>query len=183
MKIFAHTGFTKTIDNLTADPSKLTDLAKRNPLRILVAEDNAVSQKVILRILERLGYSADVVSTGLEVLSALYQKSYDLILMDIQMPEMDGLTATKYICQQWQLPVRPRIVAMTAGAMPNDRQKCLSPGMEDYITKPIKVEALQSALKRCFQEVQTPESSQTESRYMRLYSSPKRSHNRILGVG
>ena len=90
-----------------------------------MAEDNAVSQKVILRILERLGYSADVVSTGLEVLSALYQKSYDLILMDIQMPEMDGLTATKYICQQWQLPVRPRIVAMTAGAMPNDRQKCL----------------------------------------------------------
>lgn len=159
MNIFAHTGFTNSNNALTADSwqmPQLTDLAYRNPLRILVAEDNAVSQKVILRILDRLGYSADVVSTGLEVLSALYQKSYDLILMDIQMPEMDGLTATKYICQQWQLPARPRIVAMTAGAMPNDRQKCLDAGMEDYISKPIKVEALQSALKRCFEEVQTP---------------------------
>jgi len=167
MEIFAHTGYTKTND-ITAESwqmPQLADLAKRNPLRILVAEDNAVGQKVILRILDRLGYSADVVSTGLEVLSALYQKSYDLILMDIQMPEMDGLTATKYICSSWQLPDRPRIVAMTAGTMPNDRPKCLEAGMEDYISKPIKVEALQSALKRCFQEVQTPSESQTESPY------------------
>ncbi len=166
MNIFAHTGFTKTTNDLTAESwqmPQLTDLAKRNPLRILVAEDNAVGQKVILRILDRLGYSADVVSTGVEVLSALYQKSYDLILMDIQMPEMDGLTATKYICQQWQLPMRPRIVAMTAGAMPNERQKCLD-GMEDYISKPIKAEALQSVLKRCFKEVQSPSSDQTGSR-------------------
>ncbi|MGK7900083.1 MAG: response regulator [Hormoscilla sp.] len=168
MNIFAHSGFSKNIDEGTAaswQMPQLTDLARRHPLRILVAEDNAVSQKVLLRILEHLGYSADVVSNGFEVLSALYQKSYDLILMDIQMPEMDGLTATKYICRQWQIPSRPRIVAMTAGAMPNDRLKCLEAGMEDYITKPIKVEALQSALKRCFQEVPTPSESQTESRH------------------
>ncbi|MGK7921328.1 MAG: response regulator, partial [Trichodesmium sp.] len=118
------------------------------PLRILVAEDNVVNQKVATSILQRMGYRPDVVSNGLEVLTALEQIPYDLVLMDVQMPEMDGLATTKHICEKYgkQLDHRPVIVAMTAGAMNGDRELCLETGMDDYISKPVKLQTLQKIL-------------------------------------
>ncbi|NJR66183.1 MAG: response regulator [Leptolyngbyaceae cyanobacterium CRU_2_3] len=122
-------------------------LGQTHPLRILLAEDHPVNQKMALLILQRLGYRADVVGNGLEVLEALHRQAYDVVLMDVQMPEMDGLTATRHICQVWQN--RPRIVAMTANAMQGDRQLCLEAGMDDYIAKPIRIYELVQALERC----------------------------------
>ncbi|RMG45226.1 MAG: PAS domain S-box protein [Acidobacteria bacterium] len=124
-------------------------LAQRRPLRILLAEDNVVNQKVALRILEKMGYRADVAANGLEVLQALERQSYDVVLMDVQMPEMDGLEASRQICQRWPHGERPRIIAMTANAMQGDREECLAAGMDDYISKPVRPEELQAALERC----------------------------------
>jgi CheY-like chemotaxis protein len=123
-------------------------LGERLPLRLLLAEDNTVNQKLALRLLERMGYRADVVANGLEVLEALQRQHYDVILMDVQMPEMDGLEATRAIHEAWPAEQRPRIVAMTANAMQGDREECLAAGMDDYLTKPIQVNALQQALER-----------------------------------
>jgi len=121
-------------------------LGQRLPLRILLAEDNTVNQKLALRLLERMGYRADVVANGLEVLEALQRQRYDMILMDVQMPEMDGLEASRAIHEGWEAWQRPRIVAMTANAMQGDREECLAAGMDDYLTKPIEIEALQETL-------------------------------------
>ena len=121
----------------------------RPSLRILVAEDNAVNQKVALGILARLGYQAAVAANGLEVLEALDLADYDVILMDVQMPEMDGLEATRLIHQRIPREKRPRIVAMTANAMQGDRERCLEAGMDDYIPKPVRHEDLSAALDRC----------------------------------
>ncbi len=123
-------------------------LAQRLPLRILLAEDNMVNQKLALRLLERMGYRADVVANGLEVLEALQRQSYDVILMDVQMPEMDGLEASRAIHEGWTAEQRPHIVAMTANAMQGDREECLDAGMDDYLTKPIQIKALQAVLER-----------------------------------
>ena len=123
-------------------------LGQRLPLHILLAEDNTVNQKVALKLLERMGYRADVAANGLEVLEALQRQSYDLILMDVQMPDMDGLEASRVIHEGWSTEQRPRIVAMTANAMQGDREECLAAGMDDYLTKPIQVKALQEALER-----------------------------------
>ena len=125
-----------------------SEIGKQFPLHILLAEDNATNQKLALRILERLGYRADVAANGLEVLEALDRQLYDVVLMDMQMPEMDGLEATRIICQQWADEQRPRIIAMTANAMPGDRELCLAAGMDDYISKPIRVEQLIEALRQ-----------------------------------
>jgi PAS domain S-box-containing protein len=124
-------------------------MGRRLPLHILLAEDNAVNQKLALRLLERMGYRADVAANGLEVLEALRRQSYDLVLMDVQMPEMDGLEATRTICQEWPRQQRPRVIAVTANAMKEDREECLAAGMDDYISKPIQVEELVSALRKC----------------------------------
>ncbi|MEP6519529.1 response regulator [Microcoleus vaginatus FACHB-2002] len=124
-------------------------LAQRLPLRILLAEDHLVNQKVALLLLERLGYRADVAANGLEVLEALHRQPYDVVLMDVQMPEMDGLEASRRICQEWPAHARPWIIAMTANAMQGDRQVCLDAGMNDYISKPIRVDALIQALSQC----------------------------------
>jgi PAS domain S-box-containing protein len=118
-------------------------------LRILVAEDNVVNQKVALHLLQQLGHRADVVGNGLEVLEALHRQPYDVVLMDVQMPEMDGLEATQRICSEWADGRRPRIIAMTANAMQGDQQLCLEAGMDDYLSKPIRIEALTSALSKC----------------------------------
>jgi PAS domain S-box-containing protein len=123
-------------------------LAQRLPLRILLAEDNTVNQKLALRLLERMGYRADVAANGLEVLEALQRQSYDVILMDVQMPEMDGLEASRTIHEGWTAEQRPHIVAMTANAMQGDREECLDAGMDDYLTKPIQIKALQAVLER-----------------------------------
>ncbi len=116
-------------------------------LRILLAEDNAVNQKVALRLLERLGYSADVASNGLEAIEAIEHRGYDVVLMDVQMPELDGLDASRRICERWP-ETRPRIIAMTANALPEDREACFAAGMDDYVAKPIRPDVLAEALKR-----------------------------------
>jgi PAS domain S-box-containing protein len=121
-------------------------LAEQLPLRILVAEDNAVNQRVVLRLLERLGYRADIAANGIEVLDALERQPYDLVLMDVQMPEMDGIEAARRVFQRFDRHEAPRLVAMTANAMPGDRELALSVGMEGYLTKPIDVATLRQAL-------------------------------------
>jgi PAS domain S-box-containing protein len=120
----------------------------RSALRILLAEDNAMNQKVALRLLETLGYRADVAMNGLEAIAALEAKPYDVVLMDVQMPELDGLDATRRIVAEWPEETRPRIIAMTANALPEDREACFAAGMNDYVAKPIRSEELAAALKR-----------------------------------
>jgi signal transduction histidine kinase/HPt (histidine-containing phosphotransfer) domain-containing protein len=131
-----------------AAPALDPDLARRLPLRLLLADDNPINQKVGLSVLQKLGYRADLASNGVEVLKALEQKAYDILFLDVQMPEMDGLEAARQICQRWPAGKRPRIIAMTGNALIGDREKCLQAGMDDYISKPIRVGDLQSALER-----------------------------------
>ncbi len=124
------------------------EMAARHPLRILLAEDNVVNQKLALRILQQMGYRADLASNGIEAVESVQRQAYDVILMDVQMPEMDGLDAARQICARWKRDERPHIVAMTANAMQGDRDMCLAAGMDDYLTKPIRVERLVEALSR-----------------------------------
>ncbi len=121
--------------------------AEAQPLQILLAEDNTFNQKLALHLLKQLGYRADVAANGLEVIQAVERQPYDVILMDVQMPEMDGLEASRQICARWPREERPRIIAMTANAMQGDREICLQAGMDDYISKPIRVPELAAALK------------------------------------
>ena len=125
------------------------EMGRRHPLRILLAEDNVVNQKVALRMLERMGYRADVAANGLEVLEALERQRYDVVLMDVQMPEIDGMEATRRIHERWPAGQRPRIIAMTAHALSGDQERCLEAGMDDYISKPVRMEELMGALERC----------------------------------
>ena len=131
---------------LKAKPAFDADMAQRHPLRILLAEDNVVNQKLALRLLQQMGYRADVASNGIEAVECVARQPYDLVLMDVQMPEMDGLEASRRITAKWPAGQRPRIVAMTANAMQGDREACLAAGMDDYLTKPIRVDALVEAL-------------------------------------
>ena len=121
-------------------------LAARHPLRILLAEDNVVNQKLALRLLQQMGYRADLASNGIEAVESVQRQTYDVVLMDVQMPEMDGLEASRQINARWQPQERPRIIAMTANAMQGDRDMCMAAGMDDYVTKPIRVEQLVEAL-------------------------------------
>jgi len=132
-----------------AVPPVARDVGSTLPLRILLAEDNAINQKVALRLLERLGYAADVVGDGRQALARLDHAAYDVILMDVQMPEMDGLEASRAICARWAASERPCIIAMTAEAMQGDRDKCLAAGMDDYIVKPVTLDRLAVALAKC----------------------------------
>jgi len=141
----------RAVRDRTAGPARHAldgTMAERLPLRILVAEDNAVNQKLALRVLSQLGYHADVAGNGLEVIAALDRQRYDVVLMDVQMPELDGLEAARQICARWQRSERPRIVAVTANAMQGDRELCLEAGMDDYISKPIHTDELVGALSR-----------------------------------
>jgi len=117
-------------------------------LTILLAEDNAVNQKLALRLLQQLGYRADVASNGLEAVQSVQRQPYDVVLMDVQMPEMDGLEATRRIRAESSLHLQPYVVAMTANAMQGDREECLAAGMNDYVTKPVHPERLREALLR-----------------------------------
>jgi CheY-like chemotaxis protein len=121
-------------------------MAARHPLRILLAEDNAVNQKLALRLLQQMGYRADLAANGIEAVESVQRQAYDVVLMDVQMPELDGLDATRQICQLLPDARRPRIVAMTANAMQGDREMCMAAGMDDYLAKPIRVDRLVEAL-------------------------------------
>ena len=117
--------------------------------RVLLAEDNRVNQKVALLILGKLGYRADVAANGHEVLDAVSRQRYDVILMDVQMPEMDGLEAAASVVKKWPEPAqRPWIIAVTANAMRGDRERCIAAGMNDYLTKPIRSDDLAAAFER-----------------------------------
>jgi signal transduction histidine kinase/HPt (histidine-containing phosphotransfer) domain-containing protein/ActR/RegA family two-component response regulator len=134
-----------------AEPDTLAGprLAERLPLRILLAEDNSVNQRVGLLMLERMGYLADVAGNGSEVLEALYRQPYDLILMDVQMPGLDGLEATRRIRAEFPREWQPRIVAMTANVLREQREACLIAGMDDFVQKPVAFDDLRTALARC----------------------------------
>ena len=130
----------------SAKPRMDAGMAARHPLRILLAEDNVVNQKLALRLLQQMGYRADLASNGVEAIECVQRQTYDVVLMDVQMPEMDGLEAAKAITSSSPADERPRIVAMTANAMQGDREMCIAAGMDDYLTKPIRVEQLIAAL-------------------------------------
>ena len=123
-------------------------LGRRIPLRILVAEDNAVNQKVALLLLRRMGYRADLAADGEEAIACLERQRYDVLLMDVQMPVLDGIAATRLIRERWPGKEGPRIVAMTAGVMSGDRKRCFAAGMDDFVGKPVRIEELQAALER-----------------------------------
>ncbi|MDP2136689.1 MAG: response regulator, partial [Candidatus Didemnitutus sp.] len=125
-------------------------LAEAVPLDILLVEDNAVNQKVALHLLNRLGYRADAVGNGLEAVSALKQRDYDLVFMDVQMPEMDGFAATREIRAKLPKSRQPKIVALTANAVQGDREHCLTAGMDDYVAKPVKLEGLRAVIVKHF---------------------------------
>jgi PAS domain S-box-containing protein len=135
------------------EPKPQVPVAAQGHVKILLAEDNAVNQKVARAMLASLGYGADVAGNGLEVLEALERQDYDVVLMDVQMPEMDGLLATKRIREAGKAGRKtPWIIALTANAMPEDRDLCLEAGMDDYLSKPIKKEELEAALGRALKK-------------------------------
>ena len=127
-------------------PEKLTEISKKYPFQILVAEDNLINQKLIRNVFDLLGYKTDIAANGLEALEAIKRKNYTLIFMDIQMPEMNGYEATSIIVER-RKEDRPIIIAMTANAMQGDRDKCIEAGMDDYITKPMKINDLVRVIK------------------------------------
>ncbi|MDC8771461.1 ATP-binding protein [Roseateles albus] len=135
---------TALLPQRSAAPTTALDpqMAVRHPLRILLAEDNGVNQKLALRLLEQMGYRADLAGNGREALDCVARQPYDLVLMDVRMPVMDGLEATRAITARWAAGQRPRIVAMTANALNGDRPQCLSAGMDEHLSKPLRVEAL-----------------------------------------
>lgn len=161
-----------------------TKLADSHPLSILIAEDNVINQKLALRMLQQLGYIAEVVTNGREALDALAKKRYDMIFMDIQMPEMDGFEATEVIVNQWRPEMRPRIVAMTANVMEGYREECLERGMDDYISKPISVKEIERVIRNWGGQRALPESRKEErlqEKAARLIDDEKIAELRELG--
>jgi len=141
-------GRNDSIVSIVRTPHPFFAASEYTSFSVLLAEDNIVNQKVALRMLEQLGYKADIAKNGIEALAALGRKKYDVVLMDLQMPEMDGLEATRQICALLPEASRPWIIAMTANAMEGDRQTCLQAGMNDYLSKPVKIAALKNAFAR-----------------------------------
>ena len=135
---------------ITAVPYKKSINTERFPLplRVLLAEDNLINQKVASRMLQRLGYQADIANNGKEAVEAVRAHDYDVVLMDVHMPEMDGLEATTIIRSGNRRDRRPYIIALTAAAMPEDEEKCMEAGMDDFITKPIRIPDLINVLER-----------------------------------
>jgi len=145
-----HALFQITEPSTLVKPTKRTKLADELPLRVLLVEDNLVNQKVALRFLERLGYNADLANNGVEGLAAAEANEYDLVLMDVQMPEMDGFTASREIRRRLGANHQPKIIALTANALQGDREDCIAAGMDDYITKPVKLHELGEVIRRQF---------------------------------
>jgi CheY-like chemotaxis protein len=136
-----------TIENL---PKFDVQIGLQHPLKILLAEDSLVNLKITLWFLKKLGYRADVAFTGIEAIDALKRQAYDVILMDAEMPEMDGREATMMIRKEFPASQQPYIIAMTANSSLGDREKFLSLGMNDYISKPLKLEDMIRALSACY---------------------------------
>ena len=135
---------------LNEEPKNYLPLAQEFPLDILLVEDNAVNQKVALRFLQRIGYRADTAVNGLEAVNTLESRHYDLVFMDLQMPIMDGIEASRQIRRRLPADRQPKIIALTANAMQGDRELCLSAGMDDYISKPVKIHEIDAAIRRQF---------------------------------
>jgi len=128
-------------------PNRLScDFSEKYPLAILIAEDNQMNQRVIMHILQKMGYQPDLAKNGQEAIEAANLKDYSIILMDMQMPDIDGLAATRVIRQT--VVRQPAIIALTANAMADDKEACLAAGMDDYISKPVKLEDLMDKLKK-----------------------------------
>ncbi|MCB0664703.1 MAG: response regulator, partial [Saprospiraceae bacterium] len=156
LRQFKNPSATTKIKEVTTERTH-TDFARDYPANILVAEDNLINQLVIQKTLNRLGYQPTIVENGHKVLEAVKNKDYEIILMDVQMPEMDGLEATRQIRNQHDL--QPAIIAMTANAMESDREECLLAGMNDYISKPLSIEVLKDKLKKWSRVVDAVEKS------------------------
>lgn len=135
---------------------ELSDLAEKIPLEILIAEDNPINQDVAIGLLKKMGFAPEAVDNGAKVLQAVGQKNYDLIFMDVQMPVMDGLEATRRIVTSFPASTRPKIYAMTANAMKGDREKCLEAGMDGYISKPVNIREVIEVVES-FSKEQNPE--------------------------
>ena len=125
-----------------------TTMAERLPLRLMLADDNLINQKVGVKMLQRLGYRPEVAANGVEVLKLLQQQPFDLIFLDVQMPEMDGFESARRIHKEWPDTRRPRLVAMTGNALEGDRDRCLEAGMDDYVAKPVRITELQAVIER-----------------------------------
>ncbi|AFZ13077.1 response regulator receiver protein [Crinalium epipsammum PCC 9333] len=125
------------------------DIVLNLSLKILLAEDNVINQKVASQMLKQLGLKADLATNGLEVLDALRHQQYDVVLMDVQMPEMDGIEATRQIRQEWNQENSPWIIAVTANTIGGVREECLNVGMNDFISKPLNKDVLMEALSKC----------------------------------
>jgi len=154
----------KTNERTTIKESKLTefnpDLANEYPLKILLAEDNAVNQMVTKKMLFKMGYTIDIVESGSDAIKALKNKPYDLILMDQHMPVMDGVEATKVICSEKNKNERPRIIALTASAFQEDKTRCLEAGMDDFITKPIRISEIVRIIRECTPQNKSPDQNE-----------------------
>jgi signal transduction histidine kinase/DNA-binding response OmpR family regulator/streptogramin lyase len=137
-----------TTEAVAAHAPEASAPAPHATLNLLLAEDNAVNQMVAVRQLKKLGYHTDVVANGKELLAALRRQTYDIVLTDIQMPEMDGLEVARIVCAEWEPTTRPYLIAMTANAMKEDRDDCLAAGLNDYVSKPVRLSELQEALER-----------------------------------
>ncbi len=139
--------------NLGSDTIIDAGIAQKHPLKILLVEDYATNQRIISLMLQRMGYQADIANNGLEALTLLRRQStqptYDVILMDMHMPEMDGMTAIQHICQQWESSVRPRIIALTASTILADKEDYFTSGIDDYLAKPFRIEQLMQVLTKC----------------------------------
>lgn len=160
---------TSATTTTTTLQTAVTDIvSQKHPLRILLAEDNLINQKVALRMLERLGYRADVVANGKEAIQSLQRQPYDVILMDVQMPEMDGVSATDFIRTNWSLDQQPYIIAMTANALSGDREKYLEVGMDDYVSKPVKLEQLASSLLKAPTRTEVPDQLRVQAEASQL---------------
>jgi len=132
--------------NNTNNVQNLAENCSISPLKILLAEDNIINQKVALLIFKKLGYEIDIADNGKEVTNRVKNQQYDVVFMDIQMPEMDGLEATQWIRHNLPQDSQPHIIAMTANALTSDREMCLSAGMNDYLSKPFAIDLLKQKL-------------------------------------
>ena len=146
MRQFKEAGFGSVEDHHAHRQKLSSEFAVKHPMKILVAEDNPVNQLLAVMVLRKLGYEPSTATNGVKVLEAVLEQHYDIILMDVQMPEMDGIEATRLIRQQ--LKLQPVIIAATANAMQEDRENCMQAGMDDYISKPLELDSLVKMLER-----------------------------------